>query len=178
MAYGAGSHRVLALLLAVGLVAPACGDDADSSSGTTEAPTTTTEVPALVGTWRTEPLTAAEVEAALTAAGLEDWIDEFSSLSPVASEPALFLDIGAEWDLYSEDADGNQIPVDYDASYDIEGDEVTFHHSEGDNTYRWTVEGDTLTLEFVGSTLPGVEGIPEEVFQTALYETATFTRVS
>ncbi len=179
----------LALLLALGLVATACGDDADSSSGatevvdpttspTTEAPTTTTELPALVGTWRTEPITAAAVDAALRASGLDEWIDDFAAQNFGQSEPSFLLEIGEEWDMYLEDADGVRTPVDYDAEYDIEGDEVTFHHSEGDYTYRWTVEGDTLTLEFVDTTAGSVGGIPEEVYQRALYETATFTRVA
>ena len=55
---------------------------------------------------------------------------------------------------------------------------MVFHHSEGSNFHRWQVDGDTLTFEFVRSTLPGVEGIPEEAFQRALYMTAVFTRQS
>jgi hypothetical protein len=53
---------------------------------------------------------------------------------------------------------------------------VVFHHSDGSNTYRWQVDHDTLMLHFVKSTLPGYRGIPDEVFQRALYMTAPFTR--
>jgi len=56
------------------------------------------------------------------------------------------------------------------------GDTVVFHHSDGSNTYRWQVDHDTLTLHFVQSTLPGYRGIPDEVFQRALYMTEAFTR--
>ena len=38
------------------------------------------------------------------------------------------------------------------------------------------VDGDTLSLEFVKSTLPGYHGIPDEVFQRALYMTDAITR--
>jgi hypothetical protein len=53
---------------------------------------------------------------------------------------------------------------------------VVFHHSDGSNTYRWAVDGDTLSLAFVRSTLPGYQGIPDEVFQRALYMTEPFTK--
>ena len=71
---------------------------------------------------------------------------------------------------------GQREPIDYDAEYEIDGDTVTFHHSDGSNTHRWTVDGDTLSLEFVKGTMPPYEGIPDEVFQRALYMTETFTR--
>ena len=58
-----------------------------------------------------------------------------------------------QWNLYGE-SEGGREPIDYDAEYEIAGDTVTFHHSDGSNTHRWTVDGDTLSLEFVKSTLP------------------------
>jgi hypothetical protein len=68
------------------------------------------------------------------------------------------------------------VPIDYDAEYEIDGDTVVFHHSDGSNTYRWQVDHNTLTLHFVRSTLPDYRGIPDEVFQRALYMTDAFTR--
>lgn len=68
------------------------------------------------------------------------------------------------------------MPIDYNAEYEIDDDTVVFHHSDGSNTYRWQVHNDTLILHFVKSTLPGYRGIPDEVFQRALYMTETFTR--
>ena len=72
--------------------------------------------------------------------------------------------------------DGPAEPIDYDAKYDIAGDTVTFHHSDGSNTHRWAIEEDNLTLEFVTGTMPPYQGIPDEVFQRALYMTGSFTR--
>jgi hypothetical protein len=74
-----------------------------------------------------------------------------------------------------ESADGALLPVDYDASYDIVGDEVTVNHSDGSNMFRWVVEGDVLTLEWLGTTFPESD-IPEELFQRVLYMTSEFTR--
>ena len=54
---------------------------------------------------------------------------------------------------------------------------MVFHHSDGSNTYRWQVDHDTLTAPLrPKSTLPGYRGIPDEVFQRALYMTEAFTR--
>ena len=66
----------------------------------------------------------------------------------------LTIEDGA-WDLYGKSGGGQPLPIDYDAEYEIDGDTVVFHHSDGSNTYRWQLDHDTLTLPFVQSTLPG-----------------------
>ena len=53
---------------------------------------------------------------------------------------------------------------------------MTFHHSDGSTTYGWEVDGDTLRLAYAESTLPSHNGVPDEVYQRALYMTETFTR--
>jgi len=58
----------------------------------------------------------------------------------------------------------------------VKGDTVDKIHSTGTTTLGWAVNGDTLTLEWLGTTEPPVEGIPDEVFQRALYMTQDFTR--
>ena len=64
--------------------------------------------------------------------------------------PCLTLTIeNGAWDLYGASGGGQPEPIDYDAEYEIDGDTVVFHHSDGSNTYRWTVDDDTLTLDFV-----------------------------
>ncbi len=83
---------------------------------------------------------------------------------------------GGAWNLYGESEGGGPEPIGYDAEYDIGGDTVVIHHSEGSNTYRWKVDQDTLRLHFVQSTLPGYQGIPRRTAQRALYMTATFSR--
>ena len=181
-----GTALVVVVLVAV---AVGCGDDGEqSSTSTTAGPastdTTTSTIEtvaddaALIGTWRTEPITPADTEATLTSNGLDEWVDEFAPISPVAASPSLVLEIGDGWVLSTESADGALLPIDYDATYEVAGDEVTVLHTEGSNTYRWAVEGDVLTLEWLSTTLPDFQGVPEEVFQRALYQTAEFTRES
>ena len=181
--------RTVGRLLAVvtGLLIPllGCGSDDDTAASSTTEEVSTTEATAttvtpLDGTYQTGPITPAEAEATVREQGLEEWIDEFRPLNPIeAPSTELILVIGdGEWDLYGETDGGPRVEIDYDAEYAVEGDEVVFTHSDGANTHRWSLDGDTLTLEFVNSTLPPYEGIPEEVFQSALYETSTFTRQS
>ena len=182
--------RVTALVVVVLVaVAAGCGDDGEQSSTTTTASpartdTTTTTVEAtaddaaLIGTWRTGPITPADAEATLASNGLDEWVDEFTPISPLAASPSLVLEIGDGWDLSTESADGALLPIDYDATYEVAGDEVPVSHTEGSNTYRWAVEGDGLTREWPRTTLPDFQGVPEEVFQRALYQTAEFTRES
>jgi hypothetical protein len=61
--------------------------------------------------------------------------------------------------------------------YEQDGDQIVAG-SEGDsNTYRWSVDGTYLPLTWQKTTYPPRLGIPEEVFQRALYMTAKFDRV-
>ena len=131
----------------------------------------------LEGTWQAGPITLEETEATLRRHGLGRWVDDYRENAPFSGETVLTLTIeSGAWDLYGASGDGEPEPIDYDAEYEIDGDTVVFHHADGSNTYRWEVEDDTLRLHFVRSTLPGYEGIPDEVFQRALYMTATFER--
>ena len=56
----------------------------------------------------------------------------------------------------------------------MDGDTVVVSHGADSNTYRWSVEGGVLELTWLETTYPPYKGIPEEVFQRALYETADF----
>lgn len=177
--------RLLAVMTGLLIPLVGCGSDDDSeASSTTEHSSTTeqssTTATPLDGTYRTGPIAPADAEATVREHGLEEWMDEFRPRNPIeAPSTELILDIGdGEWDLYGETDGGPRVEIDYDAEYAVEGDQVVFTHSDGANTYRWSLDGDTLTLEFINSTLPPYEGIPEEVFQSALYETSTFTRQS
>jgi hypothetical protein len=172
-----------------------CGSD-DSASTTaspderattavaSQAPTPTTPTPAsapvesaLEGTWQTEPISLEKTEATVRRHGLGKWVEDYRRNAPFSGDTVLTLTIeGGAWDLYGESGGGGPEPIDYDADYEIDGDTVVFHHSAGSNTYRWEVGRDTLRLHFVRSTLPGYRGIPEEVFQRALYMTAAFSR--
>jgi hypothetical protein len=60
----------------------------------------------------------------------------------------------------------------------VEGDEVVVNHSDGSNTFRWSVNGDVLMLTWLETTFASDTGVPEEAFQRALYMTAEFRRTS
>ena len=61
--------------------------------------------------------------------------------------------------------------------YEQDGTRVVASYDGDSNTYRWSVDGDYLTLTWQKTTFPRHIGIPEEVFQRALYMTARFKRV-
>jgi hypothetical protein len=58
----------------------------------------------------------------------------------------------------------------------VKGDRVEKIHATGVTTYRWSVDGDALALEWLSSTEEPYEGIPDEVFGRALYMTQPFMR--
>lgn len=159
--------------------------DPTSTTPTAEAPTSrspsseASDASPLEGSWRAGPVSLEETEATLRRHSLGRWVKEYRANAPFAGDTVLTLTIeGHAWDLYGESGGGQPEPIDYDAEYEIDDDTVVFHHSDGSNTYRWEVRGDTLRLHFVRSTLPGYQGIPEEVFQRALYMTQPFRRQS
>ena len=93
---------------------------------------------------------------------------------------ALILELGnGTWDLYGQPRGGDQEEIDYDARFEVDGDTVVVSHEGDSNTYRWSVQGDVLTLSWLRTTYPpATGGIPEEVFQRALYMSAKFRRGS
>lgn len=131
----------------------------------------------LDGTWRTDPISPADAEATLRRYGLAKWIKPFKPLVPFGADTTLLLDLHeGEWDLYGETPDGAREEIDYDAGYVVEGDTIQKIHYTGVTTYQWSLDGDTLTLEFLETTEPSSGGVPDEVFSHALYMTRAFAR--
>ncbi|HSV37182.1 MAG TPA: hypothetical protein VLI04_00355 [Nocardioidaceae bacterium] len=163
---------VTTLMLLVG-----CGSDDSPPAESLEDPATSSSASPLEGTWQAGPVTLEETVATLRRHGLSRWAKDYRANPPFKEDTllTLFIKSGA-WDLYGESGGGEPAPIDFNAEYEIDGNSVTFHHSDGSNTYRWEVRNDELRLEFVESTLPGYMGIPDEVFQRALYMTTEFTR--
>lgn len=148
-------------------------DNRASTTATTQAPAES----ALEGTWRTSSVSPRDAEATLRRQGFGRFIEDYRANAPFSTDTVLELSIeDGQWNLYGESDGKPAEPIDYDAEYKIDGDTVTFDHSDGSTTHRWTVDGDTLKLEFVEGTMPPYEGIPDEVFQRALYMTESFTR--
>jgi hypothetical protein len=157
------------------------GSDEGAQTAASTAPSTTGTVESsgseLEGAWQTGVVSQSDMEAAVRRNGLAEWIKKFRPVTPFADDSVLILDLHeGEWDLYRQPIGGVREEIDYDAEYVVERNEVRKIHATGETTYRWSVQGDTLTLEWLKSTEPPVEGVPDQVFSTALYMTTDFER--
>jgi len=164
----------IALFALASVLLAGCGSDGGTSRDKPSTPSASANP--LEGSWRTEPVSVSAAEATLRKHGLEKWIKKFKNESPIQSDTVLILDIKDEWDLYGESEGGPREQIDYDAEYKVDGDTVEKIHSTGSTTFRWSVDGDRLTLEWLSTTEPPANGIPDEVYQRALYMTAEFMR--
>jgi hypothetical protein len=173
-------------LVSIGLMIAFAGCGSDDESETTgsaaeSSPTSTASnsenASALEGTWETDPITVADMEDTLREARLGEHVGKFEQNAPISGAPtSLILEVRDDWDLSGQTEGKKATKIDYDAEYEVEGDEVVVTHSEGSNTFRWSVNGDVLKLTWIETTLGSFKGIPEEAFQRALYMTAEFHR--
>jgi len=177
--------RITVTALAISVTLAGCGsEEGPTTSSPAEPSTTDSSTPLrdtaspLEGSWRTNPVSAAESEATLRRYGLSKYIARFRPLSPLAGNAVLTLEIGRDWDLSVKSKGKPPQNVDFDADYTVYGNKVDKIHATGSATYRWTVDGDTLTFEWLSSTEPPYRGIPDEVFSRVLYMTTEFTRQS
>jgi hypothetical protein len=139
---------------------------------------TSEDAGALDGTWRTRSITVDGMTRTLREHGLGDWVARFEQNAPVSDAPtALVLEIrDGRWDLYGRPRGGQREEIDYDAQFEVDGDIVVVSHEGDSNTYRWAIDGESLKLAWLETTYGRNNGIPEEVFQRALYMTADFRR--
>lgn len=176
------TRRVTVAAVGISVLLAGCGSDEEtpttsspSTASVTGSATPSSEaVSPLEGTWRTGPISPRDAETTLRQFGLAQWIEPFRPVAPFGADTVLILEIGEEWDLYGMAKGQPREEIDYDADYRVHGDKVDVIHSAGFNTFRWSVNGDTLTLEWLNTTIPSSGGIPEEVFQRALYMTEEF----
>ena len=82
-----------------------------------------------------------------------------------------------EWDLYGKPKGKPRVEIDYDAEYVVKRGTVDKIHSTGFTTLGWSVKGRKLMLRWLKTTEPPYRGIPDKVFQYALYMTRNFSRV-
>ena len=161
----------------------ACRSDTEAPTApVAEPPATTTsadtEGDPLEGTWQTDVISQAEAEKTLKEHGLGQHIEDFRPLSPIQRDTVLILHLHrGEWDLYGKAEGGARKEIDFDAAYTVLGDEVVVAHADGATTFRWSVEGGTLTLTWLSTSLPPYKGLPDEAFQRVLYMTRAFERV-
>ena len=167
--------RIVSIILIAlaSVVLVACGSDGEKSP---DEPSSAPTASALEGTWRTEAISLTDAEATLRKHGLGKWVEKFKTDPPFEGDTVLILEVKDQWDLYGESDGGPRAEIDYDAEYRIDGDTVEVTHSTGSTKHRWSVDGDRLTLEWLSTTQPPYNGVPDEVYQRALYMTAEFTR--
>ena len=184
VASGVRIGRMTPVVSGVAILVAGCGgsDEGTQTTSSPEPSATASAEPSesvseLEGTWQTSVVSQSDAEGALRRHGLAEWIQEFRPVIPFADDTVLILDLHeGEWDLYGKPVGGVREEIDYDAEYVVKGDEVEKTHATGVTTYRWSVQSDTLTLEWLKSTEPPFEGVPDEVFGTALYMTTDFER--
>jgi hypothetical protein len=168
--------RLLALAVALlAAILTACGEDDEGA----QQPAQTSEQAAsrLEGTWQTGPITPRDVEATLRRHDLTNRIKRFRTNSPISEPTILILHLkDGEWDLYGKPATGPRQNIDYNAKFVVKGHEVEKIHATGVATYRWAVNGSSLTFAWLRDTEPPSKGIPDRVFSTALYMTQPFER--
>jgi hypothetical protein len=173
-------RRITLVLTAVMIALAGCGDDDDESEATApaaESATTTAaeEASPLEGTWQTNPVTVEDMADTVREAGLGKFVDDFEKSAPIPAAPTtLILDVrDGDWNLGGQAEGGGRKPIDFDAEYEVKADTVDVIHADGSRTLGWSIEGDVLKLK---DNLSPSNGIPDEVYQTALYTTADFQR--
>ena len=131
----------------------------------------------LVGTWRTGVITQRDAEATLRRYGLAKWISRFRRETPLTKSMAMVLVISPTgWDLYGKPRGKPRVEIDYDAEYVVNGKVVSKIHAAGFTMFRWSVNSRKLSLRWLKTTEPPYRGIPDKVFQYALYMTQSFSR--
>ena len=153
------SSRRAAALVAIALIAASCGSDPEPTPGDGSATPATS---ALVGTWERETH-CEELVAALTAAGLEQWVVESvagNGFVPGVTSPDQIADPANPCDgavprvhshFFTEDGqfgslDWNGEQVD-DGTYEVIDDDTFVVSKEfPDVTFDYTIEGDTITF--------------------------------
>jgi hypothetical protein len=153
-----------------GVMASVLAAEASTASSETKSP--------FVGTWRTSIISQADVEVTLRRHGLSAWIAPFRRQTPFTEPMSLILVVTPkEWDLYGKAKGRPRVEIDYNAKYVVKGSTLDKIHSTGLTTLRWSVKGRKLTLRWLKTTEPPYAGIPDKVFQYALYMTRNFSRV-
>ena len=178
-------RRTAVVVVGFAIVLGGCGSSNDESETTPPAadstPTTSAgeeKAGALQGTWRTDPITVADMAKTLREAKLAESIRSFKRNAPISDAPTrlTWRSVRAGGTSMAQPGPGAREEIDYDAQYEVDGDVVVASHEGDSNTYRWSVNDDVLSLSWIKTTYEPNQGIPEEVFQRALYMTADFHR--
>ena len=108
--------------------------------------------PPLEGTWRTGNVTAADMTAALSRAGLQKWIQPFRAQASLGHSNVFLLTLANGVWHQGWSQDGGPFVDNDDGTYRIAGDTVIYHPQGNSPTYRWSVQGGTLRLTLLRDT--------------------------
>jgi DNA-directed RNA polymerase specialized sigma24 family protein len=131
---------------------------------------------ALDGTWRTEPISFADMADRLREVGLDEWV------APLRRQVRSFDDRRARL-VIRDELVSYRLPGRVTEGWGFSHRDgrlfLVSHNAETFNTYALTLhdDGRTMTLELLRPGSFTWAGIPLEVYQTAFYTTASFSRV-
>jgi hypothetical protein len=130
------------------------------------------------GTWQTDPITTADQARAITSAGFpRRFVDAF--LRDQGERRTIRYSITFEDGVFTTHAaaDGGANQGLDNGSYEVRDDRLILRpFSGGSTTYRFAVDGDSLSLELLVDTQAPYRGIPDEVFVRGIYLVAPFTK--
>ncbi len=156
--------------------APPASSSPTASEPTPSTPSQPDEVTPIDGTWTSPTLAPADFRRVLAAHGLGAHADTF--LSELGEEVDLTLEVGGGFWTLSSSIDGGATAVADRGNVEVDGKQVTvLPSSGGENTFRWKVAGDELTLDLISTTEPPYAGIPAETYQRGLYTATPFGRM-
>lgn len=136
------------------------------------------EASELEGVWHTGVVTRDDMRRALQDAGLQEYIQPFFAFWKPGETNVFTLRVfGGHWRLYWSKDGGTAVEED-SGPYTISGDTVSISHNdtEGSDTHRWSVNGDTLTITYLSDTIDAPVPHGEEVYQRVLYMSSPWTR--
>jgi hypothetical protein len=128
--------------------------------------------------WTTRRVTQEEMEDTMRAAGLHEWIQPFRNLHADSPWRAFTLNLnGGKWvGSWEKASDPPREQMDGPFPLRIEGNTLVYGPPDWSTTLEWSIDGDTLMLDFIETSGPGAEGIPEEVYVRAFYTSAPFEK--
>jgi hypothetical protein len=182
---GAGRASLVALIAGVVMAAAGCGGETSpeprpSAGSPSASASTTSEASPEIGTWETDPISRAAFVRTLREAGFQEHVPAFEQREDWLPKKQAVMSLellDGSWTLYA--ALDTRPPAVFDKqTYELEDDRVVVTSGVGQSVFTFTVDEADLTLSFVSSTEPEVEGVPVEAILRNYYTTAPFHRVA
>ena len=128
------------------------------------------------GTYRTPPLTRADIVSTLRSAGVADADIQGLEVATTADEPLVFslLVDGDRWQFASTQGQGSPVVLNERTYRPVDIDTITASDANNTVTFDYQLDGDTLTISVVA--VAGDQSSASLPLLIALYQTAPFTR--